>query len=164
MTFPGSLGFLNRKVRMMFDAIFDMRDLNYHEKYSLCVPHWIQVNSYSSKDYRHSPKGVDENNEDTVMAALHVYAPPKELVEAYSVKKLEFSRNLLKDKIKFEEQKASEEKKRLSFSEIVRIVRKRKDDFVLNGRLDYSKVMLEFDLGERNARSVVKLVNTGGIT
>jgi len=155
MTFPCSLGFLNKKVRMMFDAIIDMRDLNYEKGYSVAVPHWMQTNSFSAKTYRHSPTEADDSSgEDVVMAALKVFAPPKDLIEAYEAKKKSFARNLLKEKILFEKKKHEH---KLTFSEIAVLVKKDRDSFIFNNRVSYEKIMLKYNIGEKSARAIAKV-------
>lgn len=109
LTFPISIGKLSSQVRDCFDVVLDMRDINFKEKYSVGVPHLVQINSYSGKDYRHTFKGVD-NGEEVSMAALKIMLPPGELVEAYEKKQDSFKKNLLRTAIKFETKAAAKEK------------------------------------------------------
>lgn len=107
MTFPGSIGNLAKPVRNMFDCVFDGRGINFKEGYSTFVPHWIQVNSYSGKDYRHSPTG-EVNGKEVVMSSLKVRKPPVDLLNSYEKKKEDFANKLLRDTIKSEELREKE--------------------------------------------------------
>ena len=162
LTFPISLGKLSSQIRDCFDVIIDMRDINFKEKYSVAIPHLIQINSYSGKDYRHSFKG-NNNDEEISMAGLKVMLPPKELLNAYEKKQDDFKKNLLKSAIKFESDvMAIDEKKQLGLKYFYNEILKRPQDFLdMKGqRFSYCNIMTHLSLSEKKAKALSATLNT----
>jgi hypothetical protein len=161
LTLPVSLGFLSKPVRMMFDCLLDGRGINFKEKYSTFVPHWLQINSYSGKDYRHSPTG-EVDGKDIVMSSLLVNLPPKELVENYEVKKNAFAKKLLKDTIKTEEEKEKDELKKMKGNQIYYDkILKDPDAFMNKSRsgFDWHIIMFRLKIPYRTAQAIASTIN-----
>jgi hypothetical protein len=161
MTFPVSLGFLSKPVRMMFDVLLDGRGVNFKDNYSTFVPHWLQINSYSGKDYRHSPTGEKEGKE-IVMSSLLVNKPPKELVESYELKKNAFAKKLLKDTIRAEEEKEKEAVKKIKGNQFYYDkILKEPDAFMNKTRsgFDWQIIMFRFKISNRVSQALAATLN-----
>lgn len=161
MTFPGSIGNIAKPVRNMFDCVFDARGVNFREGYSTFVPHWIQVNSYSGKDYRHSPTDNVEGKE-IVMSSLKVRKPPVDLLNSYEKKKQAFAAKLLRDTIKTEEQKELDAKRKAQGDKIYYSkIKKSPEEYMNKSFSSFDWHIIKFRLGcsEPSAKGLANTLN-----
>lgn len=162
LTFPGSIGNLAKPVRSMFDCVLDGRGVNFQEKYSVFTPHWLQVNSYSAKEYRHSPTDVLENGREVVMSSLKVRLPPQELLASYDKKKNDFAKSLLRNTIKFEEDKERDEMNKMKGIKFYYDTILKNPIQYLNAKqtgFSYSNIWIKLKVSEKTARALANGLN-----
>lgn len=85
-TFPGSLGMLNKSLRILSHHALVMRGVNTQKGFSLGDFTYLQTNVFSAKTYRHKPSNITEEGIED-LDTFTFYAPPKELCRAYEAKK-----------------------------------------------------------------------------
>lgn len=162
LTFPGTIGFVQKKLRQLFNTAIIMRRIDYQHNLSYAKVHFLQVNEYSGQIYTHTPSASNEDGEEVEASSMSFSKPPEELVAQYEEKKLNFTKALLKEKITEESIKEENQKKaKLGINHYYKVVLKNPGEYLddQNRKFSSACIRVKLELSRHDSEALSRTLN-----
>lgn len=162
MTFPSSLGSIQKKVRQMIDVVFTMLKVDYELGYSYAKINELDPNSLTGKIYNPAPVFSDDDGIEYKGSMLRFNKPPQKLINAYLKLEREYKKSINERNMKAAELREKKQKASSLGDDYYRKVILKNPSLYLNSKETHFSsfiIMSRLGLSEAKARGLAGMLN-----
>ena len=159
MTFPVSLGFLDKQARQLCHHVLKMKGIDFKKKQSVGKFHFLQTEEVTGKLYRHNPT-LETKTEVFQLSHFRFSLPPEKLVNSYEKKKEKFLAGFYTELGEMIERSKTSKTEKLDLQSSYKKVLNKPDLFLdEKGKFSSAQIRVRLNLGMNNTIALTNALN-----